>query len=574
MPPVTRNSPTRTRTPSRTASPPPVSPVASQVRPVLYPEIQVNGVTIPITILTLAAAKKMIGWETEEDYYHRTGNKIDYGDNYTLIDINKKKVRCSHNNNNRPYTESWSRELAQSILSREWADSRNGPDMSINGETIIITRYGDIDSGQHRIIGFILACQLWQRDNAHWAEKWPQEPTMEVLIVTGISGNPKVTQTLDNVKPRSLSDVFYTSPLFKSMSTVDRGECSRMLAHATNLLWERTRVSDEFTKYQTHSASMDLVDRHPRLLDSVKFMFDRNSDRVLSHLKLRTGDCAGLHYLMAVSRSDAAEYHNGEPPSEKLLHWGNLESANTFFKLLTNTKDEKFQPLREAIARLVDLDIGLGGRAIEKHALLCKAWGKYMDKEASIVGNPPLHYRKNAEDQIVLDEKPNVGGIDSGPKAVGEVKTPDKVTATPEKKQKGKVALPTAPGLTPAQVQLKKTDEYLKYLDDHNKMKKAYPDRILLYRTGNGDYRAWAGDATAIALIIGGKTARHESGMTTYVIPAKEFTEIVKKLIADKKQVSVLKREDGATVVTDIKLSTPSKPAAVSTVKTGLRGGT
>lgn len=581
--------------PVKSPSPPGPKPGAVKAsRPVIYPEIEVNSVRVPPTIITKEIAKALLGWETEEDYHRRTGEKIDFGEDYLLKDMYGKKVRCYHNSNNRPFTESWSRELGQNILRRDWADSRNGEDMTVNGETIIITKTGEVDSGQHRLVGLVLACEEWEKQKAHWSELWPEEPTIEALIVTGVSDNSKVTQTLDYVKPRSLSDIFYTSPLFRDLGNMERRECSRMLSYATDLFWERTRAADGFTRYQTHSVSMDLIDRHPRMLECVKTIFACNSERVLSTLKLRAGDCACLLYLMGSSASDGEDYHVAQPaPSEKLVNWENWDKAVEFFKLLVNTKDESFKPLRDAIVALVDSDDGLGGRAVERHALLCKAWNYFLDGKdgEELVDDPPLAYRKDVEDRVVLDERPSVGGIDIGPKAVAEPKTPDATGVVPAEKTKAEQRVKeldakAKSGLTPTQVQVQQTEKYLQHLESFNKAKKANGNKILLFRTKDG-YMTWASDAVTVALLAKGRTARHDSGLHGYFIPREKYPEVVSLLLASRKEMAVIKEEgDGGTteaapppppppkpVVSPAPARKPSTPTPTGKGKT-LRGGT
>ena len=69
--------------------------------------------------------------------------------------------------------------------------------ITVNGETIIVTRYADVDSGQHRGIGFLFACQIWEKGDI-WngidpRKLWPEMPTMECIIVYGVSSSPRVT---------------------------------------------------------------------------------------------------------------------------------------------------------------------------------------------------------------------------------------------------------------------------------------------------------------------------------------------------------------------------------------------
>ena len=215
------------------------------------------------TALTVAEAKFLLGWEDEADCYARlkaedavrvvkglppkipagvgsvtylekrpNGQKIDHS---MMVDMNKKRVKCLHNHTNRPFDKRWAERLAQDILNRYWF---------FNGESIIVGKHGDILSGQHRLIGLVFAWQMWSSEKLckkRWRDNWPTEPTLDCLLVMGIDEDDKVVRTLDNVKPRSLSDVVYTSPLFAAYDMEERKVLSKILAPAVDILWDRAR---------------------------------------------------------------------------------------------------------------------------------------------------------------------------------------------------------------------------------------------------------------------------------------------------------------------------------------------
>jgi hypothetical protein len=203
---------------------PPTKPRASTLtmpaRPVLYPDIQINGVTIPRERLrvTKAKAKKLLEWESEPEYAARVGRadaKIPE-EHRLLRDTSQDWVACFNNCRNRPFTEAHAKTIAQEILNGRW---------ELNLETIIISRTGIILSGQHRLVGFVLACEMWAKQFTHWKTRWPEEPYIEALVAVGGSEDANVIMTLDNVRPRSEADVIYTSDVYAALGQADRREC-------------------------------------------------------------------------------------------------------------------------------------------------------------------------------------------------------------------------------------------------------------------------------------------------------------------------------------------------------------
>lgn len=415
-----------------------------QVRDIIYPNPEPKcyweGAEGPITC---ALAKQLIGWESEPEYTARMIQEDPsikpeaamFGDDFFMRDLNGHKVRCWNNAHNRPFGEETAKEYAQSILKRDWAGPTTMPGETVNGETIIIGRTGQVTSGQHRLIGLILACMMWAgKDKLKWEVYWPTEPVMESLLFFGASEDPRVTRSLDNVRPRTTADVIYTSNIFKGLKSTEHKECARMLAKALDFLWVRTGVNEEgkATVYQTHSESLNFHERHPRLLDCVKHIFEENADRSLSNVKaheeskgisLSPGTCAGMLYLMGCSSSDGDLYRNMEVRSEKKLAWDNWERACEFWVELSGGQGEG-KVIRAALNTLIDED-GKEGRQVEKVTLLTKAWLMFNANDPIEFEDPPLKYViRNGT--VHLDEWPSLGGIDIGPTKKVEPKAPTK----------------------------------------------------------------------------------------------------------------------------------------------------
>lgn len=385
--------------------------------PVIYPHISVNGVAIPEAALKITPdqAKQLLGWETEADYYNRlreTDPRVErsaceFGTNFLLVDEEGNKVRCDSNKHNRPLTESWCRALAQDILNRHWR---------LNLETIIVSRTGQVDSGQHRLIALILASQIWKgKNHSYWLQKWSEEPYILSLVACGGSDDQAIISTLDNVKPRSLADVFFTSDRFSDKRADQKRLGCLMLDSAVKFLWKRTSSShsESSEKYATTAASIEFLDRHLHLLDHVKYILDINEERAISKLALRPGECAGMLYLMASSESDPDTYLAEDPKSEKCLDWENEADAKRFWKEVVDDT-ALLKPLRMALSSLVDPETGEDGRKEEKICVLAKAWDCFVNHRPLSLEEIRPEYRQDAEGRYHMIHPQPFGGIDFG----------------------------------------------------------------------------------------------------------------------------------------------------------------
>jgi len=364
-------------------------------------------------------------------------------------DENGDKVICLNNCCNRPFDEATARKYAQDVLNRNWAGPTTLPGETINGEMIEISRYGQVISGQHRGVGLILAWQIWLKQRAQGngpaLDKWPPDqypdgPVMDTPVFFGISEDPRVLQTLDNVRPRSTSDVVYSSPIFASLNPEDKKQCSRMMDAAVDLLWQRTGAGKLDTaygkahRYQTHSESMDFIRRHEKLQKCVKHLRYCDRDGAIRTMgKLSAGKCAAIMYMMACSESDYNSYHQADPlPNEKVLTFSRWEEAKKFWQEIKDGNGNH-DAIREAVSKLIDED---GTRDSEKFCLLAKAWNTIVDPSS---GGRIIPSDLDMEDCYVCDDKgnwslgpdaPGFGGIDLGPKtreAVGESEASNRI---------------------------------------------------------------------------------------------------------------------------------------------------
>ena len=418
--------------------PKPVQPVAP-VQPTLEPTAQMDANTsnrevvydkLEITEystaskkgpLTIARMKKLMGWETEKEWQARmvaaahAEGKTDakpehflFGDGVPLegggvqpihcLNLAKEKVICWNNAHNRAFDPDWSQAITHTVLYGQWAGPYTIPGETVNGETIRISRYGEVLSGQHQMTGAIMAGEWLAKARADGTDppddpKYPAwktqgEPFLETIVITGMSSDPRVLMTVDYVKPRTAADVFYTSDTFKECTASQRQVLCKNLATAVDVLWTRTGAKG----YKTHPEIVGFLERHRTLLKCVEHLSALNADsqakggRKISGLRLNPGQCAALMYLQATSATDAAtsdEYRNDNPPTEKKLDWTLWDRAEDFWSLLA--EDRSFIQVRIALNLLNKSDPdseqnqGLGGRITERLALLCKAWDRWKE---------------------------------------------------------------------------------------------------------------------------------------------------------------------------------------------------
>lgn len=433
----------------------------------------VNGIPIPIEKLRITRQQgiDLLGWDDEASYIagvetrydDEEGNPTlasrqvsrdkpktaakDFGENYDLLDLEGHKVRLNNNQGNRPLKTDHFKSLAHDLLNGNWAGYSMGEGMTVNGETMIFDSFGDCESGQHRLVAYEWAWQMWDKakltmgDEHPWVKIWPNGPVMESLVVQGISSDSKVKRTLDNVMPRSVADVFYTSDIFQGQNLLnaDRAELAGMLGNCVDWLWQRTGRKHDSSKNkvpQTHSESVMFVDQHGgktgHLVRAVKHMWDTNGgDRRLKQqvdsngkemfeknpdgtqgkpVMYRegraltealggggptAGKCAALLWLMATScmTNEETEFYFQDPKDETLA-WKTQEGqamwelACEFWSTLANMSMEELAPLRTALACLVDPDTASSGRELEKVAVIAKAWHLFKDGESLTFERP------------------------------------------------------------------------------------------------------------------------------------------------------------------------------------------
>lgn len=353
--------------------------------------------------------KTLLGWYEEPE----TGEK--FGDDFLFYDRNKKKVRLLNNLRNRPFYRNLAEGYMQEHLRRRW---------ELNGEPIIVGKYGELLDGQHSLVGAVLAEQeRLGNQKVYWADYWKSEITMERVVVYGIEGTDRVVNTMNTGKPRTITDVIFRSEYFQDLKPKDRKNVSRMLDYAIRTLWSRTWAMDNpFAPYRTHSEALDFVSRHEKLLEAVSFIYKtyaKDDNWEINSKRFGAGYAAGFLYLMGCSRSDEIDYKDADGvTSEKKLNWDYWEQARNFWAGLSDPKDAKFQQLRTSFAGLNDAQTGSGASREFKEALISRAWEVFISGTKFSEGNLKLKVSRSEDSGLYeLNDFPSVGGIDKGPKS-------------------------------------------------------------------------------------------------------------------------------------------------------------
>lgn len=503
--------------------------------------------------ITYGEMKSWLGMESEAEYRDRTKYEGDLDDEsfkgqVSIIENEDgAKYILHHNASNREFNPKNAHKVEQDVLSRQWAGPTCMPGETVNGEPLIISRTGKCLSIQHRGVGFCWAVDKW-RNNPEKYPQWESEPVLDSLVVFGVSDSNCVVQTIDSTLPRSTSDILYTTNVFDSakLTTGEKKELSRKLAGAINVVWHRAR----FTDFQTHATTTAFIKAHKRLLDCVKFVFELDSGeagRLISGQQLGAGEVAGLMYLFAGSDSDLDKYLSG--PSEKRMDFSKWDKAEKFIRGLAS--GENFQVIRDAISALfnVESEDGLGGRTVEKHAVLVKAWNIYKTGKMPTIDDLTLEYGKSSTGNTVLVEWPRIGGIDQGDHRGDKDKPPTKDEIEEAKRKESEIK---------AQADAAKVGPKTSKKEDIgailNQLKEAHPKKLLLFLNGTGDYTAWDDQAKIVGhdLDLKMATDKDNGWLLRCVIPSDQRESSLRQL-AIKSKIGIVEKKGTKYVVTDYK---------------------
>lgn len=524
--------------------------------------------------LTCQQAKEIMGWEVESE---ENGNV--FGTDFLLKDLDGNKVRCTNNVGNRFLDPVKVSEVKQDILTGEW---------QYNGEAGLVTMEGHTPNLQHRLVGFILACQEWEKaENGpgknRFKSVWPEMPTLDITINYGVPGDDKTIATMDQTKARTVADVFYTAGMFVlnpdgvHYTPSERNQLTKGLDYGVKLLWSRTGMGqDAYSPRRTHSEALQFVESHRTLRDCVEHLWSEDvaTKGGVRGLGLAPGTCAGMMYLMITSgtpQDQCEKYRKSASKKEKNLTIDPevRALAEDFWSAVVNLKDKRGQTVRDKLDLLNDREEAgvshAGGTFREKIAVIAKAWEKWGKKGGVKEEHLDLSY-VTIEERMMLDEQPTFGGIDLGdpewkkPKEkvkkgkssegtdtdgdegvdVSEV-TEDGVSAeedTGDMEDRKEVVTDGSPELF-----CSRTGKWVKHFKD---LTLKYPDTILLIlNPDDGYYRAYGQNCQDVIDVLGEDELRdQEKGINYCEMDPEELSDNCQVLVDEGYEVAIVKTDD------------------------------
>lgn len=369
---------------------------------VLYPEITTRLFIRPgvatsykgCTPLDAETARKLIGWRPAVE-----------GQPHVCLDRQGNRIATLNNTTNRPFYPNIAEACMLEILRRKFR---------YTGETIIVNRYGEIDDGQHRLIGLVWADEELALDrrkppaSQKWSEYWPgdEKPYIEVLVAFGGDGEDETVNAINTGKSRSLQDVFYRSHYFVDLPHAKRLEAAKYAQYAVKFVWQRTKQAKySFAPKRPHSESMDFTKRHEKLIECIKFVLIKPA--IAPYLPL--GTAAGLMYLMGSCATSLDDYL--ENPCEEVLNFKLWDKAKAYWSEMGNQMSRSLEPVKAAIN---DLPVEYGGslgREI-RQAIIIKGWSQFVEGEKLTRTNCEVELGHNRHNQPMLAEYPRIGGLD------------------------------------------------------------------------------------------------------------------------------------------------------------------
>ncbi len=343
-------------------------------------------------------AKVTLGWESERE----SGKKFE--DKFDFRDLNGDKVRLSNNRTNRPFTRSLALRWANEMLRKKWR---------LNGEGAIVDHKGQVQSGQHRLVGLVFAEQLRKKNVSGWKEKrgWNGPVSIEFMVVEGISDSPEVVDTIDQGKKRSLADVMYRNKGFAEATPKQQKTLSLVCSVATRLTWLRVggkKVSD--APHFPVTEAIEFLQKHPKLADAVEFVWrldageNGEGSRISSGISL--GYASALLYLMACVKTEPGEAPDVESKSFRSL-WGRGCEFWTAFASGANLAEKSpILVLKRALARK---DAGSGKARDEMVGMVIKAFNAWLDGGDISAADLKVKSVKG------IAEEPRLGGLDTAP---------------------------------------------------------------------------------------------------------------------------------------------------------------
>lgn len=423
--------------------------------------------------MTATEMKQIMGWDEAKE-----------GERALFTDYLGKKIVLRNNGNNRPFHFNLAEKWAQEVLRGRWR---------LNGETWIVGAAGRTLSLQHRGAGLVLAAQAWAADPDRYPA-WVTEPTMQGIMVTGVSEDDTTVNTLDTARPRTLSDVIYRMPVFADLDHTGRQECSSSIEDAIREVQGRTGTRSEGVEYKTHSESVEYFLAHPKLAEAIRHIQTEYGGRSGPNRPLiGMGTAAALLYLMGVS---ATKDEYDPKQGDLALDFSQWDKACDFWTLLLKRSAE-LDPVRRAIAGLSDPDDPTTGHVANKATkivLIIKGWSVFVAGQTIKDSDLKVKTKEDKYGVIHLVDNPLLGGVDKGnPRFQKDIDTapdpsPQEIAAATANGPKSKNGTPTV-----------EEDELGVWL---GQLRKRHPDRTFLF-VENGSVHAWGGDAEAVHEVCG-----------------------------------------------------------------------
>lgn len=381
----------------------------------VYPEIECRVLT-PDNPLTFADAKEWLGWEEPiDDEEFEDPDIFMFGKGIVLHAVQGVQ---------RAIMPGLYERYAMEILHGNWAGMQE--DETPNGETIVVGQYGHVLDGDHRLLGLCRAVEMYIENPdkfPFWTEKG--EPYLTTVIISGISEKPRVLNTFNTGKVRSLSDAIHTSGLFRDFSKKEMKKICKAADFAIKTLWDHIGVIHAYGPRKSHAEALDFVLRHPKLIECVKSCFAEEPS--LSETGVSTGAMAALLYLMAASKTNPRKkngigYYQVDAPSEKQIDFALYNKAEEFMIKFAQG-DDKFKALYNCILNLTEQEDGKTygifrtiDRNIlyEKTCLIFKTWKQYVENQPITLKTIGLRYKIDEEGEKFLNEEVTVAGIDLG----------------------------------------------------------------------------------------------------------------------------------------------------------------
>ena len=324
--------------------------------------------------------RRLIGWTDEPE-------DEDWGNEFTLKDLYGRKVRLQNNPTNRPFKQPLADRYTNEHLRGKW---------SLNLETIVISKEGNVLQGQHRLVGFILAEQMREINPKRWG-KSPLE--FEVLMGFGVSSLPENANTYDLGAKRSLGDVLYRQHEFgKKVSDKEQRRITTILSGAIRLVWLRSGGKQiSFAPHFPHSEAIEFYEKHPHILQAV--------EKITSLENGEEGNEKRISPLISLSYAAALLYLMGKATDTK--------KASEFWEAFASgeglTKGSAILSLRQSLIRM---DASSGSKRDEIVGTVIKSWLLWSSDKAGASKDIRVA-RKKVGDRIVMAEFPRIGGIDS-----------------------------------------------------------------------------------------------------------------------------------------------------------------